>query len=134
MEAYVLSIKKEYGMNLLECKALWEYRRRKSRINVGDKLVLYATAPNRELIGEFFVGEIVTGSPNEVWEKTKGDVCYQEDEVMPYLESGDFPIAFKVTNPKKYQQAIPIDKIPLFRSPMSYCKASKELLSLIESL
>ena len=50
-------------------------------------MVLYATAPNRELIGEFFVGEIVTGSPNEVWEKTKEDVCYQKEEVLPYLES-----------------------------------------------
>jgi len=134
METYVMSIKKEYGINLLECESLWEYRRRKSRINVGDRVVLYATLPNRELIGEFFVGEIVTGSPNEVWEKTKEDVCYQKEEVLPYLESGDFPIAFKVANPKKYQQAIPIHKIPFFRPPISYCKAPVELLPLLESL
>lgn len=53
---------------------------------------------------------------------------------MSYLESGNFSIVFKVANPKKYRQAIPSYKIPSFRHPMSYCKASKELLSLLESL
>ncbi|MDO8467818.1 MAG: hypothetical protein Q7S56_02640 [Nanoarchaeota archaeon] len=131
MVTYVMSIKKEYGMNLLEHKALWEYRRRKSRIDVGDRILLYATAPDSELIGEFIVGEVITGSPNDVWEKTKKDVCYQKNEVVPYLESGDFPISFKVNKPKKYQQAISIYKIPFFRPPMSYCKAQNELLSFL---
>ncbi len=134
MATYVMSIKKEYGMNLLEHKAFWEYRRRKSRIDIGDRIILYATAPSRELIGEFIVEEITTGNPSEVWEKTKEDVCYKKNEVMSYLESGNFPIAFKVANPKKYKQAIPSYNIPFFRPPMSYCKASKELLYLLESL
>lgn len=134
MTTYVMSIKKEYGMNLLGRKSLWEYRRRKSKIDIGDRIVLYATAPDSELIGEFIVGEIITGDPSRVWEKTKEDVCYQKNEVVSYLESGDFPIAFKVANPKKYQQAIPAHRILSFRPPMSYCKASKELLSLLESL
>ena len=134
MATYLISIKKEYGINLLELKALWEYRRRKSRISIGDRIILYATAPDSELIGEFFVGEIITGNSDEVWEKTKEDVCYKKNEVISYLESGDSPIAFRVANPKKYQQAIPSYKIPFFRPPMSYCKASEELISLLESL
>jgi len=129
-----MSIKKEYGLNLLESKALWEYRRRKSRINVGDKIILYATSPNNELIGEFVVGEVISGSPEELWERTRNDVCYQEDEVTSYLKSGNFPIAFKVNSPKKYSQAISTSKIPSFKPPMSYCKVSEEIATIIESL
>jgi len=133
-EIYVFSIKKEYGLNLLNQKALWEYRRRKNKIKVGDKIILYATAPNKEIIGEFIVGEIIVGSPNELWEKTKDEVCYRKDEVLPYLESGDFPIAFKVANPKKYSRVISLNKIPFFKPPMSYCKASVQLITEINSL
>ena len=129
-----MSIKKEYGLNLLELKSLWEYRRRKSKINVGDKIILYAVAPNSELIGEFTVGGILIGTPHELWEKTKGDICYKKDEVISYLESGNFPIAFRVSNPITYDTPVSIDNVPFFRPPMSYCKASTELLSLLESL
>jgi len=133
-EIYVLSIKKEYGLNLLNQKALWEYRRKKSKIKLGDKIILYATAPNKEIIGEFIVGGIVTGNPKEIWEKTKEEVCYQRDEVISYLESGDFPIAFKVTKPKKYLRAISLSEISFFRPPMSYCKASSQLISKIRDV
>ena len=133
-ENYVLSIKKEYGMNLLELNSLWEYRRKKSKIKVGDRIVLYATAPNKEIIGEFIVGEIITGSPDELWEKTKDDICYQKDDVVGYLKSGNFPIAFKVANPKKYFPAIQISEIPFFRPPISYCKAQEQLISKIDNV
>lgn len=133
-DIYVLSIKEEYGLNLLNKKALWEYRRRKSKIKSGDKIILYATAPNKEIIGDFIVGKIIIGKPDEVWEKTKGEVCYQQDEVVPYLESGDFPIAFEVTDPKKYLRTISLDEIPYFKPPMSYCKAPNQLILKINSV
>jgi len=129
-----MSIKKEYGINLLELKSSWEYRRRKSRMAVGDKIILYTIAPDRELIGEFTIGGILTGTPNELWEKTKGDICYKKEEVISYLKSGNFLIAFRVSNPRVYSSPVSIDKIPFFRPPMSYCKASAGLLSLLESL
>lgn len=134
MATYVMSIKNEYGLNLLKKKSLWEYRRRRSKIAEGDKIILYATFPHSRFIGEFIIGEILNGRPDEIWEKTKHEICYQKNEVVPYLESGDFPIAFKVTNPKEYLQAVPINKTPFFKPPVSYCKASEELISLLESL
>ena len=123
-----MSIKKEYGANLLNGNSLWEYRKRKSLIKLGDKIILYATAPHRELIGEFIVGEIIMGSSEEVWEKTRGEVCYSSDEVIPYLKSGDYPIAFKVSQAKTYKPSMSLFKIPFFKPPLSYCKASEQLL------
>ncbi len=134
MKSYVMSIRKDYGMNLLEGKSSWEYRRRKSRISRGDRIILYSTAPDSRLIGEFIVGDIVTGNPEEVWEKTKENVCYSKEEVVPYLKTGNFPIAFQVTQPRIYENLAKLRDIPNFRPPMSYCVASLEILSLIESL
>lgn len=129
-----MSIKREYGLNLLNKRALWEYRRRKSKIKSGDRIILYATAPDKKILGEFIVEMVITGSSEEIWEKTKKDVCYKKEEVVPYLESGDFPIAFKVANPKKYPQEISSNKISFFKPPMSYCKATEEIIDLLESL
>mgnify|MGYP001606519002 FL=1 len=117
-------------MKLLELKSLWEYRRRKSKINVGDKIILYAAAQHSELIGEFTVG-ILIGTSNELWEKTKDDICYKKEEVIFYLESGNFPIALRVSNPRIYGSPVSIDKIPFFRPPMSYCKALEQALSIL---
>ncbi len=128
MITYVMSIKKEYGSNLLNGNAIWEYRKRKSLIKIGDKIILYATAPHSELIGEFIVGDIIIGSSEEVWEKTKREVCYSSDEVIPYLKSGNYPIAFKVSQAKNYETPMGLSKIPFFKPPMSYCKASEQLL------
>ncbi len=131
-KSYVLSIKKEYGLNLIEGKSLWEYRRRKSRIKIGDRIILYATIPDKEIFGEFIVGDVITGSPEELWEKTKKEVCYSKNEVVDYLKSGNFPIAFKVSNAKKYLHTISIKNIPFFRPPMSYCMAPEQLISKID--
>jgi predicted transcriptional regulator len=129
MNIYVMSIKEEYGLNLLNGKSMWEYRRRKSKINVGDKIILYATAPNKKLIGEFIVGKVLIGTANDIWNKTKKDICYKKNEVVPYLESGDYPIAFQVSNPKKYIPEISTENIAGFKPPMSYCKAPEILCS-----
>jgi len=130
-ECYVMSIKKEYGLNLLHRRAFWEYRRRKSLIRRGDKILLYATAPHKELIGEFIVGDVIIGNSHDVWERTKQEVCYSIEEVVPYLESGNFPIAFRVTSPRIYSNPLPLDKIPFFKPPMSYCRAPEQLLSIL---
>lgn len=129
VQVYVMSIKEEYGLNLLNRKSGWEYRRKKSKIQKGDKIILYATAPSKKLIGEFIVGEILIGSPEDIWEKTKRGICYKKEEVVPYLESGKFPIAFQVTKPKKYQPEILASSILNFNPPMSYCKAPESLYS-----
>lgn len=129
VNVYVMSIKEKYGLNLLNKKSLWEYRRRKSKIKSGDKIILYATAPSKKLIGDFIVGKILFGTPNELWEKTKKDICYEIEEIIPYLESGSFPIAFQVTKPKKYQPEILASSILNFNPPMSYCKAPESLCS-----
>ena len=129
VETYVFSIKKEYCLNLLNGRSMWEYRRRKNQIRAGDKIILYATSPDKELIGEFIVGQIIIGSAEEVWQKTKSEVCYKFDEVVSYLKSGDYPIAFKVNGSKKYEKPISLLKIPFFKPPMSYCKAPEQLKS-----
>ena len=127
VDSYMMSIKEVYGLNLLNGKSMWEYRRRKSKINTGDKIILYATAPNKKLIGEFIVGKVLIGTPNSIWNKTKRDICYKKNEVVPYLESGNYPIAFQVSNPKKYLPEISVKNIPGFKPPMSYCRAPESL-------
>jgi len=133
MKAYVLSIKKSYGLNLLNCTALWEYRKRRSLIKAGDRIILYATSPHKELIGEFTVGEVLVGSPEDIWEKTKLDVCYMIEDVVPYLKSGDYPIAFKVESPKLYEKPIPLSRIAFFKPPVSYCEVPEQLASKVLS-
>lgn len=49
---------------------LYEFRRGRPRIDLGDTILLYATAPRSVVVAKAVVPDIIEGTPAEVWAQT----------------------------------------------------------------
>jgi predicted transcriptional regulator len=55
----------------LDGSKLPEYRTRRPKVSVGDTILLYATAPRSRVEAKAVVLDILTGSPSEIWDRTR---------------------------------------------------------------
>ena len=85
----------------------WELRTRRPSIDAGDVVVLYATSPLRSVLGSFIAGEIVTGTPLEVWNSVRGEIAATRTS---YLDAfGNAPVlhAIQVKRPRRIDPYTP---------------------------
>ena len=70
MSTMLLSIKPKYAKVILEGNKLYEFRKSRPKTGV-DRIIFYASAPQKEVVGEATIDEILEGTPKEVWEIAK---------------------------------------------------------------
>ena len=70
MSAMLLSIKPKYAKVILEGKKQYEFRKSRPKDGV-DRIIFYASAPQKEVVGEALIDEILEGTPKEIWELAK---------------------------------------------------------------
>jgi len=80
-------------------------------VKKGSIIVVYATSPIKGILGEFAAGEIIEGTPSEVWSKV-GKLEYGvTPESRQYIEKGRYAVAIEVTNPRCYTKPVRLDEI-----------------------
>lgn len=66
----LLSINPQYVASIIKGSKLYEYRKSRCRSDV-DKIIIYATAPQKQVVGEAEIEEILEDDPLTVWDMTK---------------------------------------------------------------
>lgn len=91
-----------------------------AKFQTGDRMVVYATAPLSLLVGEFRVGRILTGTPEEV--------CAEKRAPTPSAHTR-FPIcavpasctAIEIIAPRRWAAPMSLARLrPAIRAPQSY--------------
>ena len=72
---FLFSIKGEFVEKIFRGEKTVEYRRRKPSLQADDVLLIYETSPRCLVVGFAVAGEIIAGTPGEVWEKTADRGC-----------------------------------------------------------
>ena len=70
MSTMLLSIKPKYAKVILEGKKQYEFRKSKPKDGV-DRIIFYASSPQKQVVGEATIDEILEGTPKEIWEIAK---------------------------------------------------------------
>lgn len=70
MKKLLMSIKPEYVDKILKKNKRFEYRKRSCVQSVGS-ILIYETAPKKKVVAEVELLDILMGSPEIIWEKTK---------------------------------------------------------------
>jgi predicted transcriptional regulator len=96
-----LPIDPEWAVAILRGRKKWEIRRRKPSLDVGDLVVLYATAPLRAVVGTFIAGEIVSGQPAEVWRLIRGETPGPRRDFLEYFADASIVHAIRVRAPQR---------------------------------
>lgn len=117
----LLSIKPEYAQSILDGSKRFEFRKRIHRDTSVSTIVIYATKPVGQVIGEFTIGRILSERPDLLWEKTKEFSGITHNFFTDYFQGKDVAHAIEVKRVKRYKRPRPIqDFLPSGVPPQSY--------------
>ncbi|PZV06030.1 MAG: hypothetical protein DCF32_10435 [Leptolyngbya sp.] len=135
----LLSIQHEYSDMIFEGVKQVELRRVRPRsLGGGDLIIVYATSPQKEVVGIVEVDRVVENTPDKLWEivKDKAGISYQ-DFLNYFLDSS---IGFGIFIRKVHKFKKPLSLTSLkerwkdFHPPQCYKYLSDNELSLFEDM
>lgn len=116
----LLSIKPEYVERIISGEKQFEYRKSIFKEEV-DSVVIYSTLPVGKIIGEFTIEEVISDTPNKLWNRTHRYSGVSKEFFMGYFNGREKGFALKIKEFIEYSE--PIDPKTLnesFTAPQSY--------------
>ena len=87
-------------------------------------LIIYSTSPEKKVIGEVNIENILRGKPDDIWNLVKGSAFVTEHEFYSYLGDHKTCSAIVVSSPSRFIKAISLSEItkeiPSFSPPQRY--------------
>jgi predicted transcriptional regulator len=115
--AILISIQPQFALPILDGTKRFELRRQVPRLRVGDRALIYASAPLGHVVGEFSVADVLAGSPEEVWAAIGGASSgLPEGGFFAYLRGAKRCAAIAIGAVRRYDPPLPLP----FRAPQSY--------------
>lgn len=114
-----MSIKPEYAHRIFDKTKRFEFRKKTFKHKV-DRVVVYSSSPEQMVIGEFTIGSILHGSPNNIWRKCRDFAGIDRKAFLAYFNGHTIAYAISVVKPRRYKEALPISDF-VTKPPQSYC-------------
>ena len=111
----ILSIKPEYVAEIKAGKKRFEFRKAVFKQPV-EKVYIYASAPVSRVVGEFQPVDVLSGKPDDIWEKTKEFSGIAKEFFDEYYKGKRTAYAIVIQNLKMYDKA---KELP-FHAPQSF--------------
>jgi len=116
----LLSIKPEFAFKIFDGEKRFEFRKVIFKNPNVKTVVVYASSPVQQVIGEFEIDGILSSSPNEIWELTKKYSGISEIYFHEYFENKLLAHAIKIKNTKKYKRPLSLKEDFNVLPPQSY--------------
>lgn len=115
-----MSINPEYVDKILNGKKKYEYRKIKAKKQNINRIVIYATAPIMQVVGEVEVKNIIEDTPNSLWKKTKEKSGVKKDFYDSYYKNKNKAIAYELGDVIIYNTPITLSDLGINYIPQSY--------------
>ena len=119
MSRMLLSIKPKYANKIISGEKKYEFRKFHCRTNV-DTIVIYASSPIKQIIGEVSIIEIIEGEKDEVWNRTKQNSGITKKDYKDYYKNKNSAVAYKLGQVTVYEEPIDISEVGLTYVPQSF--------------
>lgn len=120
----LLSINPEYVASILPGKKTYEYRKFRCRDDV-DKIIIYATAPQKQIVGEAEIADIVEDDILTVWHQTKEYSGITYKFFRQYYKGKKKAVAYHLKNLIIYDEPLMLKDIGVSSAPQSYRHVSE---------
>ncbi|MCB9257078.1 MAG: hypothetical protein H6579_08110 [Chitinophagales bacterium] len=124
----LLSIKPEFAFKIFDGEKKFEFRKvifKNPNIRI---VVVYASSPVQQVIGEFEIDDILSSSPDEIWELTKKYSGISEMYFHEYFENKLVAHAIKIKNTKRYKRPMSLKEDFNVLPPQSYLYLNEEVV------
>lgn len=102
----LLSIKPEFAEKIFEGTKKYEFRRSLFKNRDVKTVVVYASSPVKQVIGEFEIDNILMDDINQLWQKTKEYSGITKDFFFEYFNNKEKGYAIKIKHTKRYKKAL----------------------------
>lgn len=119
MTSILLSIKPEYVEKIFNRTKKYEFRKRMPYKQV-DKVIVYSTAPEQSVVGEFEVLEIIAEKPSPLWEKTKKEAGISRAKFREYFHGCKNAYAYKIGRVTLYEIPKKLNEFGIIQAPQSF--------------
>jgi predicted transcriptional regulator len=116
----LLSIKPEYAYKIFAGTKKFEFRKVIFKNPNIKTVVVYASSPVQQVIGEFEIDSIFSFDPKAIWKMTKKYSGITEHFFYQYFEDRKIAHAIKIRKPKKYKKPLCIKGDFNVLPPQSY--------------
>lgn len=125
----LLSIKPEFAFKIFEGEKKFEFRKVIFKNPNVKTVVVYASAPVQQVIGEFEIEDILTSSPNHIWEMTKKYSGISEVFFNEYFADREVAHAIKIRKTRKYKKPLSLRENFNVSPPQSYLYLSADAVN-----
>lgn len=102
----LLSIKPEFAEKIFDGTKKYEFRRTVFKNKNVKKVVVYASSPVQQVIGEFEIETILNHNLQELWNLTKDYSGITKNFFFDYFINKEKGYAIKIKAPKRYDRAL----------------------------
>lgn len=101
----LLSIKPEYAERIFDGTKRYEFRRSLFKNSNVKTIIVYASSPVKQVIGEFEIDHILHDDIHTLWNNTKEYSGISEERFHEYFQNLERGFAIKIKGIKKYSKA-----------------------------
>jgi predicted transcriptional regulator len=120
----LLSVRPRFADALLNGSKTIEIRRRTVGIRPGATCLIYASSPQRALVGAARLGAIHVAEPAEIWRRWGDETALSRDEFDEYLSGRDLASALEVAAVAAFERPLALHELrerhAAFLAPQSY--------------
>ncbi len=119
MSRMLLSIRPEYVSKIVSGTKKYEFRKFHCREDI-DTIVIYATAPVKQVIGEVSIIAVIEDDVEEVWKQASPDSGITKQAFMEYYKNKKVAIAYQLGEVKTYDKPVALSDVGLSYVPQSF--------------
>jgi predicted transcriptional regulator len=117
----LLSIKPEYADKIFRGQKRYEYRRTLYSDRSVNRVVVYASSPVSQVVGEFRVDGTISMSMHALWKRTRGAAGVTWKVFSEYFHGKDHCHAIEVCDPRLYDTPMSLkEAFGIERPPQSF--------------
>lgn len=116
----LLSIKPEFANEIFNGSKKYEYRRRIFKRNDVTTVVVYASSPVSQVVGEFDIDDILYDHVDSLWKETKEHSGITEAYFFTYFEQRETGYAIKIKSCNRYEQPQSLESTYGILPPQSF--------------
>ncbi|NTU69955.1 ASCH domain-containing protein [bacterium] len=102
----LLSIKPEFADKIFDGSKKYEFRRSLFKNKSVKTVVLYASYPVQQVVGEFEIDSILNDGLKQLWDFTKEYSGITENFFYEYFQDKEKGYAIKIKRAKRYKKAL----------------------------
>ena len=115
----LLSIKPVYVKKILEGKKKYEFRKFHCKDGV-DTIIIYSTAPEKKVVAEVPLLDIIEGDVEYVWQQTKPEGGITKKAFKEYYKDKEIATAYKLGDVVVYDEPKELSDFGLNYAPQSF--------------